>query len=185
MSNLVQGNKFILVSTIENFVADEVTNTDQPDAEITHCLRSFLKTIEDEASKLPDTKFCIVMPTHRPLYSWYQDRLKDMDQTLMDGIKAIQVKIGFGKILGVSCSPDSSQDFGADGIHFTEPSAKIFLDHILCEAEAFFKGEKSSATSDNDQDVTIVRSIEERLDFLRESLQETGSNELCQQPDDG
>jgi len=169
ISNLVQGNKFILVSTIENFVADEVTNTDQPDAEITHCLRSFLKTIEDAASKLPDTKFCIVMPSHRPLYPWYEDRLKEMEQTLMDGIKAIQGKLGFDKILGVSCSPDSSQDFAADGVHFTEPSAKIFLDHILSEAEAFFKGERSSATSDDDQDVTIVRSVEERLDILEKA----------------
>jgi hypothetical protein len=69
ISNLVQGNKFILVSTIENFVADKVTNTEQPDAKITQCLRSFLKSIEDAASKLPDSKFCIVMLTHRPLYA--------------------------------------------------------------------------------------------------------------------
>ncbi len=87
----------------------------------------------------------------------------------MDGIKAIQVKIGFGKILGVTCSPESSQDFKADGIHFTEPAVKIFLYHILCEAETFFKGERSAATSDDEHDVTIVKSIEERLNFLEKA----------------
>ena len=169
MSNLVQGNKFILISTIENFVTDEVTNMEEPDAEITHCLRSFLKTIEEAATKLPDSKFCIVMPTHRPLHPWYQDRLNEMDKTLTDGIKAIQVKIGFGKILGVSCSPESAQDFEADGVHFTEPSAKIFLAHILSEAETFFKGESSGTTSDDDQDVLIVKSVEDRLNFLEKA----------------
>jgi len=167
MSNLSPVNRFVLISTIENFLADEVTNEVEPEAEITHCLNTFLKTVEDASVKLPDTKFCIVMPTQRPCHQWYQDRVKEIEEKMMAGIKTIQVKLGFSKIMGIECSPESSQDFEPDGVHLTEPSMKIFLSHILYEAESFFAGGQGyGASAEDEEEVEVVRSVEERLEFL-------------------
>jgi hypothetical protein len=168
MSNLVPGNKFVLISVIENFLADEVTNEEEPEAEMTHCLNTFLKIIEEAAVKLPATKICIVMPTLRPCHEWYQDQIKGVEQKLTAGVKSIQTKIGFGKIFLIECSPETSQDFEADGTHLTEPSMKIFLSHILHEAESFFKGAQGTAAED-DEDVEVLRTVEERLDFLEKA----------------
>jgi hypothetical protein len=168
MTNLTQGSKFVLASVIENFVADEVTNEAEPDAEITHCVRTFLKTLGETATRLPGTKFCVVMPMQRPLHNWYQDRIIDLHASLMKGIKDIQAKIGYDRLAGIEASPESAQDFESDGVHLTEPSAKIFLEHILYEAEAFFKGGTEQHMDDED-DVTVVRSIEERLVALEKA----------------
>jgi hypothetical protein len=168
ITNLTQESKFVLASVIENFVADEVTNEAEPDAEITHCMRTFLKTLGETATILPGTKFCVVMPMQRPLHNWYQDRIMDLKASLMKGIKDIQTKIGYDRLAGIEASPDTSQDFEPDGVHLTGPSAKIFLDHILYEAEAFFKG-GTEHHMENDDDVTEVRSIEERLEALKKA----------------
>jgi hypothetical protein len=166
ISNLVPDNKYVLISVIENFVSDEVTNEAEPDAEITHCIRTFLKTLGEVVARLPGTRFCIVMPTHRPVHNWFEDRIQDMTDALEKGIKEIQLKLGFDKIVGVDAPPDSTQDFLQDGVHLNDPAAKIFLDHILSEAETFFKGQKSTDNNDDVQDVVEVRSIEERLKSL-------------------
>jgi hypothetical protein len=57
-----------------------------------------------------------------------------MTDALEKGIKEIQLKMGFDKIVGVDAPPDSTQDFLPDGVHLNDPAAKIFLDHILSEA---------------------------------------------------
>ena len=167
MSNLAAGNKFVLVSVVENFIADEVTNFEEPDAEITHCLRSFFKTVGEAAARLPGTKFGIVMPTHRPAIEWYQDRLKDITNNMGTGVKEIQKKNGFDKIKVIECSSTSTQDFQKDGVHLTDPAAKIFLDHILSNAENFFagiRGEEDQPAAD--EDVVMIKSLEDRLEFL-------------------
>ena len=169
MTNLTMGSKYVVASVIENFLADEVTNTEEPEAEITHCIRSFLKVVGDTAARLPGTKICIVLPMQRPLHDWYQERMKDLDNSLTKGIKEIQTKLGHERVSAISASPETSQDFEGDGVHLTEPSAKIFITHILYEAEAFFKGNNAGSNAENDDDVTEVRSVEERLNILEKA----------------
>ena len=171
MSNMVAGSKFVVVSVIENFVVDLVTNDREPDAEIVHCVRSFLKLIADTASRLPGTKFAVVMPLQRPAVKWYQEKLAEITSSLEKGVKDIQKKLGFDKVEIIECSAISTQDFEKDNIHLTDPSAKIFLDHILSKSEAFFTGSNEDDLSDVEYVPEGARagSLEERLSNLEKA----------------
>ncbi len=166
MTNMAAGNKFVVISVIENFMVDVITNITEPDAEFVHCVRSYLKLIMDAATRLPETKFAVVLPLQRPAVKWYQEKIVELTSSLEAGIKTIQLKIGFEKIACIKCTPISTQDFATDNIHLTEASAKIFLDHILSKSEDFFTNLKPGVNEESDQDVQVVLSLEERLTRL-------------------
>jgi hypothetical protein len=171
MSNMASGCKFVIVSVIENFLVDSVTNDQEPDAEIVHCVRSFLKMVADTVTRLPGTKFAIVMPLQRPAVSWFQEKLAEVTSSLEKGIKDIQKKLGFEKIQSVKCSAISTQDFDPDNTHLTPASAKIFLDHILSKSEEFFVGGSGGEDSDVEveRDGAEAGSLEVRLSKLEKA----------------
>jgi hypothetical protein len=166
MSNMHAESKFVVISVIENFLVDSVTNEIEPDAEMVHCVRSFLKIVEDTTSRLPGTKFAVVMPLQRPAVPWFQDKLNEITFSLEKGIKGIQKKLGFDKIQIVHCTPISTHDFEPDNVHLTSPSAKIFIDHILSKAEVFFSATNQDDDLNEEEDVVQVESLEARLTAL-------------------
>lgn len=166
MTNMAAGNKFVVISVIENFMVDAITNITEPDAEFVHCVRSYLKLIGDAATRLPETKFAVVLPLQRPAVKWYQEKIVELTSSLEAGIKSIQSKIGFEKIACIRCTPISTQDFETDNIHLTEASAKIFLDHILSKSEEFFTNRKPEVNEESEEEVEEVLSLEERLTRL-------------------
>jgi hypothetical protein len=168
MLNMAASSKFVVVSVIENFLVDAVTIEDEPDAEIVHCVRSFLKIVEESSSWLPGTKFAVVMPLQRPAVGWYQTKVNVITCSLEKGIKAIQAKLGFNKLQSVKCSPISTQDFEPDNIHLSNPSAKIFIDHILSKAEIFFNRNQDDDLIE-EEDVVQVETLEARLTALENS----------------
>jgi len=165
MLNMAASSKFVVVSVIENFLVDSVTNEEEPDAEIVHCVRSFLKIVEESSSRLPGTRFAIVMPLQRPAVEWYQAKVNEITCSLEKGIKVIQSKLGFDKLQCIKCSPISTQDFDPDNIHLSSPSAKIFIDHILSKAESFFNWSPNDDL-DEEEDVVQVEPLEARLTAL-------------------
>jgi hypothetical protein len=130
-----------------------------------------LKTVEVTASRLPDTKFGIVLPTRRPCYPWYQDRVEDLSDNLTKGIKEIGARCRLAKVASIKCSPASSQDFESDGVHLTNASGKIFVDEIISGAESFFNAplidvEDTPDSSGRDQNDELIKSLERRLTRL-------------------
>ncbi len=73
MTHLGEECSMVLISVIQNFITDAVKNEAEPDAEIVHCLKTFMDLVEVTATRLPATKFGIVMPTGRPRHSWLND----------------------------------------------------------------------------------------------------------------
>ena len=74
MEDLVAEDKEVIVSVIENFIADAVGETKDENIisiKIDETIDRFLKTIEEAAKKLPGTKFAISLPVRRPAKSWY------------------------------------------------------------------------------------------------------------------
>jgi len=173
MSHLGPDCAFVLASVVENFICDAVTNQDEPDAEIVHCLKSFLAVVEESAKRLPETKFGIVMPMLRPQMKWYQDRIIDIAERLESGIRAIMASNVSVQVAAIKCSPQSSQDFETDGVHLTVASAKIFVDAIISGSDRAFVdgganvGDAQEAEADQEEpDFLGVRSLEQRLTDL-------------------
>jgi hypothetical protein len=167
MSNLNEESGMVLVSVVENFITDAVTNESEPDAEIVHCLDSFLGVIEAAATRLPATKFGIVMPLGRPRHAWYQDRVVEIAGKLSGGIRAMSVKNGSINVASIKCSPESTQDFMDDGVHLTVASAKIFVDTIVSGADTYLANTPVDLTNDQDgPDLAGVDDLERRLTIL-------------------
>ena len=167
MSNLNEESGMVLVSVVENFITDAVTNESEPDAEIVHCLDSFWGVIESAATRLPATKFGIVMPLGRPRHAWYQDRVVEIAGKLSGGIRAMSVKNGSINVASIKCSPESTQDFMDDGVHLTVASAKIFVDTIVSGADTYLANTPVDLTNDQDgPDLAGVDDLERRLTIL-------------------
>ena len=167
MSNLGDECSIVLVSVIENFIADAVTNEEEPDAEIVHCLGTYLGVVEAAAKRLPATKFGIVMPLGRPRHAWYQERVVEIAGRLSSGIREMSVKNGSINITCIKCSPESTQDFEDDGVHLTGASAKIFVDTIISGADAYLTVTPVDLTGEQDApDATGIVDLERRLSIL-------------------
>ena len=169
MSAVGTSDKFVVISVIENFITDAVSNEAEPEAEIVHCLKTFTKVVVDTAERVPETKFCIVTPLQRPAHKWYQDNLTEITERLEDGIRKAVVE---GKLMNINitkCSPLATQNFLEDGIHLTEASARIFMDHILTRAEAYFDSEQlhvPEVVEVVEVDREFIRKLERRLNML-------------------
>jgi hypothetical protein len=167
MSNLGEEYSIVLVSVIENLITDAVTNEVEPDAEIVHCLKSYLEVIEAAATRLPETKFGIVMPLGRPQQAWYQERVIEIAGRLSIGIRAMSVKNGSINVTSIKCSPESTQDIEDDGVHLTGASAKIFVDTIVNGADAYLAVTPVELTGEQGApDVAGIEDLERRLTIL-------------------
>jgi len=139
MGGLVEANKNVLISVIENFVVDAVgTSGAKPEAKIDACIKDFLSATLDAAVRFPDSKFAIVMPLLRPAVPWYNDRVGPITKFIGEGIKAMLSERSLNNVSTINNISATSQQFEADQIHLTDPSAAIFLEVILEAAEKFF-----------------------------------------------
>ena len=168
MSHLDKECSMVLVSVVENFIVDAVTNEAEPDAEIVHCLKTFMDLVEVTATRNPATKFGIVMPTCRPRHPWFQERVIEIAGKMTSDIRAMSVKNGSINVTAIKCSPEATQDFETDGVHFTPASAKIFVDTIVSGADSYFASIPVDLTEEQ-QDLPGVESLEKRLTTLEKA----------------
>jgi hypothetical protein len=139
MEGLVPDNKNVLISVIENFIVDAVgPATTKPEAAIDSCIKDFLTATLNAATSFPDTKFGIVLPLLRPAVQWYNDRVGPITKFICEGVKAMISERSVNNVSIINSISATSQQFEADLIHLTAPSAAIFLEVILDAAEKFF-----------------------------------------------
>jgi len=152
MANLVKENKFVLVSVIENFIADAVGNdTENPDTLIDTCITEFIKTIEQTAVRLPETKIGVVLPISRPALSWYQEGLDQITGMIKKKIGQIVTKSS--NVSRIECGLTASQEFETDLVHLTTESAKVFLEIMLGSAEDYFNSDMVDLSEDEDGEI--------------------------------
>jgi hypothetical protein len=131
MEGMVADNKNVLISVIENFVVDAVGgDSTRPEVAIDECIKGFLATTLEAAVKFPKTKFGIVLPLRRPAVPWYNDRVDSISMFMIDGIKAMISERSVNNVAVINCISVASQQFNADRIHLTAPSASVFLEVI-------------------------------------------------------
>ena len=89
LDDLVAEDKEVIISVIENFIADAVGKIKDEKAiaaKIDETIKRFLITIEETAMKLPGTKFAISLPVRRPAITWYMTELDRLTKIYGDGI---------------------------------------------------------------------------------------------------
>ncbi len=103
--------KFIIISTIENFIADAikgkgnltdefgVVNKEGFNETLKDTLNTFFRSINEAAEKFPDTKFSVITPIQRPIHQWYTDNLDYMCKLFNDGMKMIK----HGNVAKINC----------------------------------------------------------------------------------
>jgi hypothetical protein len=160
----------VLISVIENFIVDAVgADVANPESSIDECITDFLKIIEETATRLPDTRFGVVMPLRRPALKWYQDRVEQITGVMK--MRAQTIMKTKPSIYIIDCISEFSQDFEPDNIHLTTASGIAFLDIILTQAETAFSAEQINITDDEDDQVGAGKyqgDLEGRLARLEE-----------------
>jgi hypothetical protein len=133
----VGNNNRVIISVFENIIID-ATKTAKNDEERNGLIKSSignsLDLIGKTAKRLPDSKFCIVMPLMRPAVKWFQEMLGSIDSDIRDAL----VATGAENITRVNCVCHSLQQFEKDGIHLTADAGVIFVESILKLSEEIF-----------------------------------------------
>ncbi len=169
MGGLVEDNKNVLISVIENFIVDAVGNeTAKPEVAIDDCIKKFLSTTLDAVCKFPGTRFGLVMPLRRPAVPWYNDRVDFIAKFMGDGIKAMISERNVNNVSIINSISVASQQFERDQVHLTAPSASVFLEVILDAAEKFFDAPMVDLT---DPAPTASTSLEDRMARLEDAME--------------
>jgi hypothetical protein len=175
MDSINSGRKSVLVSVIENFVVDAVgADVINPEALIDECIKDYLTTILHTATRLPGTRFGLVMPLQRPAIAWYQEKVSSIASFIEDGVRAMVSDKSINNVMSIACVSSISQQFETDQIHLTKASAKTFLDVTLDLAETFFNAPFVDLTEpgeiDDSGDAAHIARLESRLDRLERTL---------------
>ena len=140
MDELEKVDKEVIISVIENFICDAVRGVTDEVAANGLCeksIKDFLKTVNETAKRLPDSKFALAQPILRPGNAWYNERYEDLYKFYNEGLKAMKST----NIMGLEPLSRMSQKFEYDGVHLTPDHGTIFVTTTLEKAETFFKAE--------------------------------------------
>jgi hypothetical protein len=172
MENLSSTNKSVLISVVENFLADKVGDREsEVDQLVDKSVRSFLTTISEAAIRLPDTRFGIVMPLGRPALKWYHGRVGEISSFITSGLRHLIFDNKIDNLMKIDCIPSASQQFEQDQVHLTPSSGKLFLTEMLSVAEVFFESGKRPNDEDADRSDTEARlTLENRLLSIERQL---------------
>ena len=105
MNLLEKGNKLIVISVIENFLADAAKKGESDDPEnytanfdeiLSSAIQEFVDEIKKAAARLPETTFLIVKPILRPSLNWFDDASPDAQQPRASTAHPKQILGAFG-----------------------------------------------------------------------------------------
>jgi len=167
MIGLDNTSSSVLISVIENILADHVGQSDQMEAKIDECVKGFIELVTATAERLPGTKFGLVQPLGRPALGWFHARVDDITNFLEETLQHAIEKKKLTNVAKIESVKKISQQFEPDQIHLTKPSAKIFLDVVLGNAEKFFGDEVIDV---EEGEVIDVKRLEKRLEAIENEL---------------
>ena len=169
MNILEKENKLIVVSVIENFLADAARKgeSDDPDNYVTNfddilasAIQEYVDKIKKVATRLPETTFLIVKPILRPSLNWFDLNFEE----ICEDIKEKLAKIGCLNVSEIESLSRASQNFATDGVHLTPESGRLFVDCLINSAEAHYSA---------GQVVDIADEEEERMETNAPVVSET------------
>ena len=165
---------FIVISVIENFLVDAAgENLEHGQDMIDKTISDFGAIMRAAATRLPSTKFAVILPLKRPAIEWYQERFEVIKKKYVGMIDAIGL-VNVGK---VETSLSSSQHFESDGVHLTQDSGMNFISIVLESAERFFEAVAIDLTEGSEGNDSTEASVEQnkmekRIEKLEADMRE-------------
>ena len=158
MSGLGVNDKRVIITVIENFLADAVKGLKDPEEIKTKCkevLNDFFAVVEETSKRLPNTRFAMVGPMDRPAEPWYSNDLdrviKEFDQATMG--------INRSNVSKINSLLRSTQIFQDDKTHLTTESGKSFIKTILFFAGEYFDAVLVEFDEETDMEITSEPAI--------------------------
>ena len=136
MNLLDKVNKLVVISVIENFLADAAKKeeSNDPDNYVTNfdeilslAIQEYADEIKKAATRLPETTFLIVKPILRPSLNWFDLNFEEIG----DDIKEKLTKINCANVSEIESLSRASQNFATDGVHLTPDSGRLFVDCLI------------------------------------------------------
>jgi hypothetical protein len=154
MSEIEDSANNIIVSVIENIIVDSANaakNDNERSGLINNSIKKVFEVIEKTAARLPESKFCFVMPLRRPAVEWFKGKIGKIEDEIRKNIASL-------KTFNVTRMKNfcvSQQQFEKDGVHLTKDSGVIFVESTLKSAEEIFNAvniEKSAEATPNQEE---------------------------------
>ena len=143
MNLLEKENKLIIISVIENFLADAARKGESDDPEnyasnfdeiVSSAIQEYVDEIKKAATRLPESTFLIAKPVLRPSLNWFDLNFEEIGVDIKEKIK----KINCVNVSEIESLSRASQNFAPDGVHLTNESGRLFVDCLINTAEAHY-----------------------------------------------
>ena len=143
MKALEKENKLVVVSVIENFLADAAKAGEQEDPEnyrdnfdeiLSNAIQEYVDVVKEAATRLPETIILLVKPILRPALNWFDLNFDEICQDLKEKL----AKNNFKNVGELESLSRASQFFESDEVHLTKESGRLFVDCILTSAESHY-----------------------------------------------
>jgi hypothetical protein len=95
MTELEEGRNNVIISVFENIITDAAKPAKDDDTVnklIGEAIKTSVSLIGKTAARLPESKFCIVMPLMRPAHKWFQEKQTLIDETIREAIAGCVTK---------------------------------------------------------------------------------------------
>jgi len=161
LGEIEESNGKVIISVFENIISDAAAPAKGEDDRkelIKEAIDKVLSLIESTSTKLPVSKFCIIMPLLRPALEWYKDSLTAFESDIKTGF----AKMKSFNVTRVNCVCHSLQQFEKDGVHLTDAAGLIFVEEILRSAQEVFESvnlEDSNAGNQEGKTKTEVENL--------------------------
>ena len=143
MLKIDENNKLVVISVIENFLADAARKGEEEDPEnyeahfdeiLAAAIEEFVDIVKETATRLPESTFLIVKPILRPALNWYDLNFEEICADLKEKL----AKTKCNNISEIESLSRASQNFAPDEVHLTTESGRLFVDCIISTAEAHY-----------------------------------------------
>ena len=154
MSEIEDGANNIIISVIENIIVDSANGAENEDERaglINNSIKKVFEVIGKTSARLPESKFCFVMPLRRPAIEWFEAKIGEIEDEIRKNIASL-------KTFNVTRMKNfcvSQQQFEKDGIHLTKDSGFLFVESTLKSAEEIFNAvniEKNTEATPNQEE---------------------------------
>ena len=192
MKALEKENKLVVVSVIENFLADAAKAGEQEDPENyrdnfddipSNAIQEYVDVVKEAATRLPETTILLVKPILRPALNWFDLNFDEICQDLKEKL----AKNNFKNVGELESLSRASQFFESDEVHLTKESGRLFVDCILTSAESYYNAgpvvdldeeeeeEEEVRMETGDQTVEVEKKKESRTLFFPVPIRIPGS----------
>jgi hypothetical protein len=137
MAEIEDGANNVIISVIENIIVDSAKSAKTEEDRstlITESVRKVIEVIEKTSARLPDSKFCFVMPLKRPAITWFEEKAAEIETAIRGGIASLKTF----NVTRLKSFCVSQQQFDKDGVHLTSESGHIFVESVLKSSEEIF-----------------------------------------------